>query len=172
MNLVGFGRRGFLFLPHQSFALLPLGLGGKLASACFDDPFETFLVHYPILGGPAFTSTAPRWQTDTSKLLSFSWISPETSSVHPPCYPPRLGSSHGVPDQYHLNDGIPSAWPSVKLTLLRPLWRRCGPPQFGPLEVTQPPQGALLPGSWTIQQPAFSGDCGVTHFLGLVVLTG
>ena len=36
----------------------------------------------------------------------------------------------------------------------------------------QPPQGALLPGSWTIQQPAFSGDCGVTHFLGLVVLTG
>ena len=40
------------------------------------------------------------------------------------------------------------------------------------LEVTQPPQGALLPGSWTIQQPAFSGDCGVTHFLGLVVLTG
>jgi hypothetical protein len=83
MNLVGFGRRGFLFLPHQSVALLPLGLGGKLASASFDDPFETFLVHYPILGGPAFTSTAPRSQTDTSKLLSFSWISPKLVQFTP-----------------------------------------------------------------------------------------
>ena len=64
-----------------------------------------------------------------------------------PDQPPRLGSSHGVPDQYHLKDGSTSAWPSVKLTLLLLLWRRCGPPQFGSPGLRPQAHGTKLPGS-------------------------
>src|SRR5688500_16676965 len=57
----------------------------------------------------------------------------------------------------------------MKPTLLRPRWRKLGPPQLGSSEVTKPAPNP--PGSSIIQACAFSGDLGVTHVAGLVVLS-
>src|SRR5688572_28518793 len=52
--------------------------------------------------------------------------------------PPTLGFSHGVPDQNHCEAFMLCTCRSANETLLRPLCRNCGPPQFGSSLVTPP----------------------------------